>query len=71
MTTLTKDEVIAIADQTLVDPLCGVYMTTIDELEAFAHLCRADLVAEVDRLKAACDKFSEAEMLGKKGYVFP
>ena len=71
VTTISKDEVVRLAREAGSSNLANVYFMNEDDLERFATLCRADLVAEVDRLKAACDKFSEAEMLGKKGYVFP
>ncbi len=67
MTALSKDEVLRMWSKCMRET-----PGTALPIDEFATLCRADLVAEVERLKAACDKYSEAEMLCKhKGYVFP
>jgi hypothetical protein len=61
MTTLAKDEVLRLARECRIDMPDVMYSddVTFNQLSAFATLCRADLVADVERLKALLDAPSE------------
>ena len=56
MTTLSKDEVVKMAREAGAAPedgVSGFWVAQTEDLQRFATLCRAPLVAEVDRLKQA------------------
>ena len=57
---LTKDEILAMArEASIVIPTRFSHDRTIDELERFATLCRAPLVAEIETLRYELDAVAE------------
>ena len=53
MTTLSKDEILRLAQQCWTDEFIG--WSDFGLFERFAHLCRADLVAELETLRYELD----------------
>ena len=59
VTTISKDEVVRLAREAGSSNLANVYFMNEDDLERFATLCRADLVAEINENDALRDRLSE------------